>query len=334
MEQNTNSVKQTENFGEIIGLLKSKKIKFGTSAESQKNYANGSIEVEITNDYGISVVKVDVMEMELNGKGEANKRYKALQTIDNEYQTIDANGREAADLIQVFVKIEENNYYNKEQDEVFEGAKVLASTNFDKGVFATIKRVADKNTQQKATISFGGMITNITPNEQTGELKVEMVGADYHGQAVKHKLDVSKELAANFSAVYQVGSVTTLHYMLMNTAELQEVKKEVAFGVAPTYSIEKFTRKNLVCGGEPVDFTGEMTQEKVQQMLKMREVKLEEVKQKALSAPQATTTNASAFGGVGNGNPFGGAGNTPNTTPPTNSPFGAGNTPTGNPFGA
>ncbi|HSQ87275.1 hypothetical protein, partial [Romboutsia sp.] len=214
MEQNT--VKQTENFGEVIGLLKKKNIKFGSSKETGKNYANGSIEVELTNEYGINVLKIDVMQMELKKDGDSNKNYKALQTINNEYKSIEEHGKENADLIQVFVKVEENNYYLKEEDEVKESVKLLATTNFDKKIFAPIARVKDKTTPHKASVSFGGMITKVIPNETTGELAVEIVGANYHGQAVKHKLDVSKELAGGFRGIYQEGAVTTLHYIVVN----------------------------------------------------------------------------------------------------------------------
>ena len=80
MEQNT--VKQTENFGEVVGLLKKKNIKFGQSKISGKNYANGSIEVEVENEFGTNVIKIDVMQMELKKDGDINKNYKALQTIN------------------------------------------------------------------------------------------------------------------------------------------------------------------------------------------------------------------------------------------------------------
>ena len=310
MEQNT--IKQTENFGEVVGLLKNKNIKFGTS-DSGKNYANGSIEVEVENEFGINVIKIDVMQMELKKDGGVNKNYKALQTIQTEYKTIEQNGKEDADLIQVSVKLEENNYYS--DGEVKEGMKLLASTNFEKGAFTPIKRV-EKNTPHKAQISFGGMITKIIPNDTTGELKVEMVGATYTGKAIKHRLDVSKELAQGFRGIYQEGCVTTLHYMPVNAVEVKEVEQEVAFGVAPSYNITNTTRKNLVCGGKPVDYTSDMTIDAVKQMLTLRQVDLDKVKDDALNKKQTQGTTI-AFGTglgsvttlenkVGNDNPFGG----------------------------
>lgn len=326
MEQNT--VKQTENFGEVIGLLKKKNIKFGTS-KNGANYANGSIEVEVENQFGTNVIKIDVMQMELKKDGEVNTSYKALQTIVTDYKSIEENGKEDADLIQAFVKIEENNYYL--DGEVKEGIKLLASTNFDKKVFAPIKRVADKSTAHKATISFGGMITKIIPNDTTGELKVEIVGATFTGKAIKHRLDVSKELAQGFRGAYQEGSVTTLHYMPVNSVEVQEVERQVAFGTAPTYNITKTTRKNLVVGGDTVNYSSDMTVDVVKQMLVLRENELEKVKESALArAGQQTQSTGLAFGNtagttapkVDNDNPFGG-GNV----------FGGSATPSGNPFG-
>lgn len=324
MEQNT--VKQTENFGEIIGLLKKKNIKFGTSKEG-KNYANGSIEVEVENQYGTNVIKIDVMQMELKKDGDINKAYKALQTINEEYNSIEECGKEGADLVQVFVKVEENNYYS--DGEVREGMKLIASTNFDKKAYTPIKRVANKSTEHKATISFGGMITKMIPNENTGELKVEIVGATYTGKAIKHRLDVSKELAQSFRGVYQEGCVTTLHYMPVNAVEVQEVKQQVAFGSAPSYSITNTTRKNLICGGDPVNYASDMTQEVVTQMLTLRANDLEKVKEDAIKRTQQAPAQTQTFGTVGttpatdNGTAFGGG-----------NPFGGGANINGNPFGA
>ena len=306
MEQNT--VKQTQNFGEIIGLLKKKNIKFGVS-KSGANYANGSIEIEVENQFGTNVIRIDVMQMELKKDGDINKAYKALQTINEECKSIEESGKEFADLLQVFVKVEENNYYS--DGEVREGIKLLASTNFDKNVFTPIKRIADKSTKHKATISFGGMITKIIPNENTGDLKIEIVGATYTGKAIKHRLDVSKELAQGFRSVYQEGSVTTLHYMPVNAVEVQEVKQQVAFGSAPTYSITNTTRKNLICGGDPVNYASDMTQEVVTQMLTLRANDLEKVKEDALKKMQQAPTETQSFNvgmtsaPVGENNPFG-----------------------------
>lgn len=326
MEQNT--VKQTENFGEVIGLLKKKNIKFGTSKESGKNYANGSIEVEVENQFGTNVIKIDVMQMELKKDGDINKNYKALQTIHTEYKSIEEHGKENADLIQVFVKLEENNYYL--DGEVKEGMKLLASTNFEKSAFTPIKRVSDKATPHKAQISFGGMITKIIPNETTGELKVEMVGATYTGKAIKHRLDVSSELAQGFRGVYQEGCVTVLHYMPVNAVEVKEVKQEVAFGNAPSYNITSTTRKNLICGGDQVNYASDMTQEVVKQMLVLRENDLEKVKENALKKSQQGQTSAPAFGAMPTGQPTVPAGNTFGG----GNPFGGGTAPAGNPFGA
>ncbi len=311
MEQQ-NTVKQTENYGEVVGLLKKKNIKFGTS-KNGKNYANGSIEVEVENQFGTNVIKIDVMQMELKKDGEVNKNYKALHTVYAEYKSIDEHGKENADTIQVFVKLEENNYFL--DGEVKEGMKLLASANFDKRIFAPIKRV-DKSTEHKALISFGGMITKIIPNETTGELKVEVVGATFTGKAIKHRLDVSKELAQGFRGVYQEGCVTTLHYMPINAVEVEEVKQQVAFGVAPSYSgITKTTRKNLICGGDPVNYASDMTQEVVKQMLVLRENELETLKENANQRTETTPAFGTGVGTqtggdsnpFGGGNPFGGA---------------------------
>ena len=306
MENNT--IKQTENYGEVVGLLKSKKINFGVS-KAGNNYANGHIEVEVKNEYGVNVLRIDVMEMELFAKsGKENKSYKRLQTVANEYKTIDEHGVENADKISVFVKVEENNYVK--DGEIIQGTRLIASTNFDKGAYMVVEKVA-KETPCKAQVSFGGMINKIIPNEETGDLKVEIIGAGYTGKAIKHRLDVSKELAPSFLGIYQEGCVTVLHYMPINAVEVKEEKQQVAFGDAPTIVITNTTRKNLVCGGNAVNYESDMTREKVTQMLTIRENELQELKESKKDDTAAPNLN-----GVGNamlGGFFGGA-NAPDTT--------------------
>lgn len=300
MQQNT--VKQTENFGEVVGLLKDKKIKFGISNKTGKNFANGYIEVEVANEYGTNVIKIDVMQMELKANGEENKNYKALQTIDREYKTIIEYGAEQADLVQVFIKIEENNYYSKDQQEVKEGIKLLASTNFDKQVFAPIKRIEDKNTKHKAQVSFEGMITDIQENEETKELKVSVVGATYKGEALKHKLDVSSELAADFRRIYWNGCVATFHYLIVNAVEKKQIQNELAFGNVELYYTEKLTRKNLLVGGSNIKSDSDLTQEKVVEMLGLRQSKLERVKEEALSKEESGVFGQNPFATSTEGN--------------------------------
>lgn len=297
---NNNTIKQTENYGEVVGLLKSKNINFREGKTGK--YANGNIEVEVTNEHGVNVLRIDLMEMEVFSKsGKENKAYKRLQTVSEEYKTIDNDGAENADTVSVFVKIEENNYVK--DGEIVENTRLLASTNFDKGAYMVMDRV-QKETPHKAQISFGGMINKMVQNTETGEIKVEMIGAGFTGKAIKHKVDVSKELAPSFLGIYQEGCVTVLHYIPINAVEIKEEKQNVAFGSAPVTTIKNVKKKNLVCGGNAVDYGTDMTREKVTQMLVVRENDLQELKEKKSNA---NTTPSSVGAGVDAGNPFGGA---------------------------
>ena len=77
----------------LIVTIEKKNIKFGTS-KNGANYANGSIEVEVENQFGTNAIKIDVMQMELKKDGEVNKAYKALQTINEECKSIEESGKE------------------------------------------------------------------------------------------------------------------------------------------------------------------------------------------------------------------------------------------------
>lgn len=330
MEQ---KIQQTENIGMVIGLLKSKDIRTGTSERG--NYANGNIVVQVKNEYGVSEIKIDVMQNEKYNNGNDNKAYKSLLTIRDTYKTIKDHGEENADLVQVYVKIDENNYYAKDEDAMRETIRLMATTDFDKGFFTPISRVKDVNAKQTARISFGGFIQDITKKED-GTLDVSMVGATYSGKAIKHKLQVGQELASAFQNTYFVGQSTTLYYVIVNAVELVKAKEEVAFGEGSGMTVEKFTRKNLVVGGSNPHVNG-LTQEQVAHMLKIRTVELEEKLEKERAKANNATGNVGfggATGGFGDMNAgFGGLAGTVNTTVSAGGFGGETMTEMSNPFG-
>lgn len=136
MEQ---KIQQTTNIGVVIGLLKSKEIKINT--KDGKTYATGNIVVQVTNEYGISDLRIDVMQYELYNNGKENKAYKSLLTINDSYKTIKDDGVENADLIQVYVKVQENAYYSTDREEMVESIRLMATTDFDRGFYTPISRV-------------------------------------------------------------------------------------------------------------------------------------------------------------------------------------------------
>lgn len=310
MEQ---KIQQTENIGMVIGLLKSKDIRTGTGEKG--NYANGNIVVQVKNEYGVSEIKIEVMQSEKYNNGKDNKAYKSLLTIRDTYKTIKEHGEENAELVQVYVKVDENNYYAKDDDSIRETVRLIATTDFDKGFYTPISRVKDVNAKQTARISFGGFIQDIQKKDD-GTLDVSMVGATYSGKAIKHKLQVGQELAGAFQSTYFVGQSTTLYYVIVNAVELVKAKEEVAFGEGSGMTVEKFTRKNLIVGGSNPHING-LTQEQVAQMLKIRTVELEEKLEKERAKANNVSTNANTgfgttgFGDVGTTGGFtGGFGNT------------------------
>lgn len=298
---------QTENVGVVVGLLKEKNLKFDTTKDGRK-YVNGNIRVEVSNEYGISELKIDIMQMEKYANGNDSKAYKRIETVNETYKTIKDHGRENADLVKVGIKIEENNYYSKQDDEIKEGKKIVASTNFDKNIFFPIDKV-DANEKQIARMTFGGRINGINRKED-GSLSVDIVGVTYSGKALKHKLEVGKELAGAFEATYFEGCTADLFYMIVDAVELKKVEQTVAFGIGFDDTIERRTRKNIVVGGGNPNANG-ITQEQMTHMLAMRDAELKDLLEtKKNEANNMTQNNNVAFGFGGNQVPttgFGGS---------------------------
>ena len=283
MEQ---KIQQTTNIGVVIGLLKSKEIKINT--KDGKTYATGNIVVQVTNEYGISDLRIDVMQYELYNNGKENKAYKSLLTINDSYKTIKDDGVENADLIQVYVKVQENAYYSTDREEMIESIRLMATTDFDRGFYTPISRVKDINAKQVAKISFGGYISDIRKKED-GALDVDVIGVTYSGKAIKHRVQVEKELVAPFEGGYYVGCTTTLSYLMIDAVEMVKENEEVGLGEGAGLTVERRTRKNLVVGASPANPNG-ITQEQATHLLNMRKVEMDE-KMDAAKKKQEEKTN-------------------------------------------
>ncbi|MEG0908977.1 MAG: hypothetical protein RSH78_01285 [Bacilli bacterium] len=295
-----NTVKKTLNEGVIIGTLKDKKIEVKTSAKGN-TYAMGHLIINTVNAHGIGEIKVKVMQMATKADGTENKLFKALETINNEYQL--------GETVKVLASLESNDFYLSNEDKVVE--TIVPKASF-------ITRV-DATEEHCAKFKFEGFMKTVVPNED-GSAKVEMVGATYKGDAMPITLEVPQALVNPFAAKYYEGCTATLNFNLINSMVTTESKEEVAFGESFGEVVTRRIRKNEVFGGMPVNEEG-MNADTIRQMLNVREMeldkKLQEGRQKSSSAAPSMNVG---FGAIPNSfekpqvvtlentsNPFGGS---------------------------
>lgn len=285
----TNQIKQSENTGQIIGILKDKQIEFSVGKTSGKQYAKGHLVVEVVTAEGISEIKVNVMQMALKSDGTENGLYKSLQTIHSEYKTKVANG-ELADLVKVDCSLEMNDYYAKGKDEVVSFPQV-------KGFI--ISRVTDKNTAHMAQFKVAGYVESIV-DKDNGNADVNIVSIGYGSKAFPLTITVPAETAGIFKSIYYVGSTAEFNFDLIDSVEVIKETQQVGFGKPMEKTSEKRTKLNKVFGASN-PYTMGYTQEQIVQVNQVRklmlETKLTEGRENTQSAPQGNQGFQAGFGG-------------------------------------
>lgn len=322
MEQQ-HQLRQLQNVVEIVGTLKSKELEVKTSRNGNR-FIGGRLIIESRFDNKIQELPVKVFVME------TSKLYKGIETVKNEYKTIEDHGKENADRIKVTGEIRLNEYYGPDG--------VLRQYNEIRGVFFTR---LDKNDQQqdKAIASIETVVESYSerfgPNgEPTGEYNVQCFTVGWGNEVIELKdVIIGPELAEAFMSLYMPGSTGRLTYKINNYVELEEKQEEQpmqhGFGTTETVSppvIQRFVSNLEIIGGD-VPFIDDRayTEEDIQLAKQIRALKLQSLQPQA---PEVPTTNT-GFGTTMttpnlNINPFnvGQAASASTPTPPITMPFG------------
>lgn len=129
-------LRKLQNNVEIIGTLKSKELEVRTSITG-KNFMSGKLVVQSTIDDKINEQVIEIFIME------SSKLFKGIETVKNEYKTIDQDGVENADRIKVKGSLKLKEYYQKQGN--------LVQYNEVRGMI--FNRLDKKNDQEGAAIA-------------------------------------------------------------------------------------------------------------------------------------------------------------------------------------
>jgi hypothetical protein len=266
---------------EIIGTLKHKELDF-KSLDDGRQYIGGSLIVEAKFDDKVQNLRVNIFTMK-----KAARFYKGMETVNNEFKTIDEDGRENADRIRVIGNIELQEYYNSE-------GKL---TQFNSIHANKIKRLKDEE-QELEDSAYAKVETYIESIEDgknaddipTGELIVNGFTVNYGGRVVPLiDLKVLSSLAEDFRGLYEVGKTASLSIKLLNypdiTTAAEEKPVEHGFGQdvkVEHQTVQQFIQENDIVGGElPYFDERALTPEEVEEAHKLRNIALEDAKQRA-----------------------------------------------------
>lgn len=300
-EQTQTQLRQLENSVEIIGTLKSKELEVKTSKKGNKFMSGNLVLVcKIGDKIHEHKVKIFIMEKAKNFKG--------IETVKNEYKTIEANGLENADRIKVTGELTLNEYYDQGGN--------LKQFNEVKGLFFTRLEGEEAAQPDKALASIETVVEGFTPvmkdNLPTGDYAVKGFTVAWGNEVVEFKKAViGTELAQAFMNLYQPGQTGRLTFALNNYVLVEErvevVPTAVSHGFGSTEKVEgnaakKYVNNIEIIGGDlPFMAPKEYTTEEIQTAKQVRALKLQELQQPAPEVPQ--TNNGFGQGAPAPGNP-------------------------------
>lgn len=298
--ENNEMLRQLTNTVEIIGTLKSKDIEVKTSKRTGAEYVSGKLEVICKIGNRIHEIPVSVFVMK------SSKLYKGIETVSQQYKSIEEVGLENADRIRVTGELTLNEYYNRDGK--------LVQFNDVKGIF--YNRIEDVTIEDKAVASIETVVEEFqdkmdSTNLPTGIKKVKGFTVGWNNSIVELvKAEVKADLADAMINLYPPGSTGRLSFQINNYVEIQETvtSDAPAHGFGSTETVEQVAKKyenNLEIIGGDIPFFGtkEYTPEEIEKAKQVRELSLQKLSEPAPSTPQTNT-------GFGNSTPQ-------STVPPT-----------------
>lgn len=270
-----NQLRQLKNNVEVIGTLKSKELELKSSTDGKK-FMSGKLIVQSIIDGKVHDYVIEIFIME------SSKLYRGIETVRNEYKTIDEHGRENADRIKVKGMLKLKEFYNNHGN--------LVQYNEIRGMI--FNRLTEINDQEDVALaSIETIVERFEPvlkeGFPTNEYSVKGFTVGWKGEVIVLKdVFVGKEIAQTFMDLYQPGSTGKLSFKLHRYSN-EKVKSDTSVGFGTTIDIEDTfeSTKNVwkieVIGGDlPYVGTIEYTPEEIEQAKKVRACKLSELENK------------------------------------------------------
>lgn len=297
-------MRESSNALQVIGVLKSKEVKYGVT---QDGVASISLNLVITSEIDN---KIHENRVRLWTK-ETSKLYKSYKTVADEYKTIDEHGKENADLIKVTGSLEMNEYVSKTDGE-------LKTVNNLKGLF--VNRLDNKETVQEVgavieCIVLGYADEISKEGMPTGRKKVNLFTVGYNNTV--HELQnvfVPADVAQAFTRLYQPNSTGKLFIKVNNYVEVEEnkevVQQPLGFGVQldnmpGNNVVRNFVNELTIVGGQQPETVNKYTMEEIAEMRKLRELARNEKMVVSPIPPTQPSGFGSGFSGsAGFENPF------------------------------
>lgn len=324
------SIKQTQNEIVIAGQLLKSTLECKKAKEGSHNIISGDLTVktidgsEVEVSYYANEFKKDPATK--NFSTEVNGIYKSLQTVMNDFKTVE-KFKDEADLVKIKSEFTVNDYKSSKDGQIKSIIKTKA--NFANRIESETEK---ESTPFTASFAVEGVVVSVLDEEKAGELtgcmKVSLNIIGYQGSIIPITLTSKPEHADYIRSNYEAGQVVKFWGVIVNTAETREEVVEGGFGESYTKTITNYTKKyEITGGGNPLTFEEfGLEESNYRDALAKRKLKLDNLLKEERNS--STSNTSAGFGSAGFGS------QTQTQTPPAgvSNPFGGQPSSTGNPF--
>lgn len=259
-----------------------------------KKSISGEIDIKVSDD---STHTIKVFSNKINKKGTESGLYKGIQTIMNEYKSIEKHGIDEADKVRIDAgQIGRNDYYG--EDGMLRSFPQLKA-NF-------INRIQSNDTfEPKAEFSLEMYIFSVNEEKdkeenETGRLLIKGYVPVYEGKVIPFDLVVGEDNASYVSSTYEKGQTATFYGDIVNRMVITKTEVKVGFG-KPKEDVKRFSIREYVVNSatDPLDGDDEDSQaydpKAIKKAVEAREKYLLELKDKKKNKPTAPPKNDNPF---------------------------------------
>lgn len=243
------TLRQADNRVVLEGILLEKRLEVKTikTKDGEKKAIIGELDIEVKEN---EVHTVHVFSYEKKADGSDNGIFKGLKTVDDEYLSVAAHGREGADRVRVTQgQIGLNEYYG--QDGQLKSFPQI-STNFINRLSAGDE--FNPRAEFDVEILVKTIADEIKNDEETGRVKLIGIIPLYGGRVIPFEFVVGGEGADYVRDNYEAGQTVRVYGDIINFKEKKVVIEKAAFGKDKEKVTYKTVREYLITGGsEPYD---------------------------------------------------------------------------------
>jgi hypothetical protein len=309
------TLNRTNNWWRAVGIV-SELALIRENCEIKIKDANGAIGTvpgerirgKVAIDIGGGIKTFDVFAQSLTSKGEANKQWAMYEAMMNWNPKIGGDAEKEPAKVGVEGTISINDYVGGDGK-----VKSTLRWNVSKG-----NTKVSEDEPLGCSLKLTGFIRKILPEmrneEETGRLKIELLGVDGQGAVYPIDLLVDADSADDFEGVYEIGKTAAfdVDVKMVHVGEKKPTKK--AFGKSASTNINTgfdVEERVLVGGDEPIEEpegedeegnlvdNGWLNPEAIKAAIKERDKKLAELEKnppkKATETASASAKNSSKF---------------------------------------